>query len=114
MAEPLSPELILVSPPEDAALAREQLDGPPVSRWSEPPSVEAFDSVASEPVAADPSDTSSGEFHSDGRTENVEERKSVGRPVEVLGFVTVAAIGAILLYKLVLWILWLSSAASAN
>jgi hypothetical protein len=46
-AEPLSPELILVSPPEEAALAREQLDDPPQSLWLEPASPEVVETNGS-------------------------------------------------------------------
>ena len=107
IAEPLSPELILISPPEDAALAREQLDDPTVSLWSEPASAEPSETVASEPVATDPSETSQDEFRASDWTERVRARDSVGGAVDVIVAVAVVAVGGILLYRLVLWILWL-------
>jgi hypothetical protein len=66
-AQPLSPELILVSPPEVAALAREQLPDPPETLSngvrSEPPS---------EPTAADPSETTWNDFLADVRNRPAE------------------------------------------
>ena len=55
-AEPLSPELILVSPPEEAALAREQLGDPPQSLRLESRSPEAA------PTNGDHSEASWNEF----------------------------------------------------
>jgi hypothetical protein len=66
-AQPLSPELILVSPPEVAALAREQLPDPPQSLSngvrSEP---------QSEPMSTDPSETTWNDFLADVRNRPVE------------------------------------------
>jgi hypothetical protein len=107
MAEPLSPELILVSPPEDAALAREQLDDPPVSLSSDRASAKPFQSAASEPAAADPSETSQDEFPADNVTDYVRARNSVDFAAKVIAAVAAFAVGAILLYRLVLWIRWL-------
>lgn len=65
-AEPLSPELILVSPPELAALAREQLPDPPESLRSEPRVLRI------EPTSADSSEVSWNDFLADVRTRSVE------------------------------------------
>jgi hypothetical protein len=65
-AEPLSPELILVSPPEEAALAREQLDDPPQSLWLEPPSPEVVK------ANGDHSEASWNEFLADVRNRPAE------------------------------------------
>lgn len=66
-AQPLSPELILVSPPEVAALAREQLPDPPESLSngirSEP---------QSEATPADPSEATWNDFLEDVRNRPVE------------------------------------------
>lgn len=66
-AQPLSPELILVSPPEVAALAREQLPDPPQS---------LSNGVRSEPhseaTSADPSEATWNDFLEDVRNRPVE------------------------------------------
>jgi hypothetical protein len=70
-AQPLSPELILVSPAEEAARAREQLPDPP-ERGPE-----------AEPVATDPSETTWNDFLADVRNrpaEPVTETRAVPRP----------------------------------
>ena len=65
-AEPLSPELILVSPPEEAALAREQLGDPPQSLRLESRSPEAA------PTNGDHSQASWNEFLADVRNRPAE------------------------------------------
>ncbi len=62
-AEPLSPELILVSPPEEAALAREQLRDPPETLRGE---------LRGEPPSEDPSEATWNEFLADVRSRPVE------------------------------------------
>ena len=66
-AEPLSPELILVSPPEEAALAREQLPDPPMSLRNG-----AHSEVQNEPVSTDPSESTWNDFLADVRNRPVE------------------------------------------
>jgi len=73
-AEPLSPELILVSPPELAALAREQLPDPPESLRSEP------EVLRIEPMAADASEVNWNDFLADVRSRHVEPT-AAPRPV---------------------------------
>jgi len=71
-AEPLSPELILVSPPEEAALAREQLPDPSETLRPEVRR-EAPKEVPSEvPVPADPSDATWNDFLADVRSRPVD------------------------------------------
>jgi hypothetical protein len=62
-AESLSPELILVSPPEEAALAREQLPHSPASLRSE---------ALSEPPSEDPAEAAWTEFLADVRSRPVD------------------------------------------
>ena len=66
-AQPLSPELILVSPPEVAALAREQLPDPPESLSN---GVRSEPQV--EPSATDPSEATWNDFLADVRNRSVE------------------------------------------
>jgi len=76
-AEPLSPELILVSPPEQAALAREQLPDPPMSLRN------GHSEVQNEPASEDPSESIWNDFLTDVRNRPVEpavEPRVIPRP----------------------------------
>jgi hypothetical protein len=66
-AEPLSPELILVSPPEEAALAREQLPDPPETLRT----VVRSD-VGGEQPSGEPSEATWNDFLADVRSRPVE------------------------------------------
>jgi hypothetical protein len=109
-AEPLSPELILVSPPEEAALAREQLPDPPqpLRREVRRESQNGVHSDASEPISRDPSEATWNDFLADVRSRPVEPvaraaqvpRPPVrirrnGRKRLLVAMVALAAVGAV-------------------
>src|SRR5690349_16311956 len=76
-AEPLSPELTLVSPPEQAALAREQLPDPPMSLRN------AHSEVQNAPASEDRSESTWKGILTEGRSRPVEpavEPRVIPRP----------------------------------